>query len=64
MELSQDFIRFLKEYKIVGLAIAVVIGTAAKDLVNLPGESWREATVTLGGVEFGTRTRFARAAIE
>ncbi|MCJ7478806.1 MAG: MscL family protein [Candidatus Nanohaloarchaeota archaeon QJJ-7] len=67
MEVSEDFIRFLKEYSVIGLAIAIVIGTAAKDLVNafvenvlmpiigviLPGESWREATVTLYQAEFG-----------
>lgn len=61
-----DFMDFLKEYKIVGLAIAVIIGAATKDLVNaavddvimpivsllLPGEAWREATWTVATVEF------------
>ncbi|MDY6769660.1 MAG: MscL family protein [Candidatus Nanohaloarchaea archaeon] len=62
-----DFLRFMKEYGIVALALAVVIGTAVKDLVNalvddlvmpvvgvvLPGEGWRTATYAVAGVEFG-----------
>lgn len=60
------FIEFLQEYGIIGLAIAVVMGTATKDLVNavvadvimpvievvLPGESWQEALLVIGPVEF------------
>lgn len=63
-----DFMRFLREYGVIGLAIAVVIGTATKDLVGalvdeivmpvvevfLPGGDWQAATTTLAGVEFGT----------
>ncbi len=62
-----DFIAFLQEYGVIGLAIAVVMGTATKDLVNaivesiimpliavlLPGENWREAIFAVGPVEFG-----------
>ncbi|MDY6761705.1 MAG: MscL family protein [Candidatus Nanohaloarchaea archaeon] len=64
--LPDDFLRFLKEYGVIGLALAVVIGTAVKDLVNavvdgavmpvigvvLPGEEWRAAAYTVAGVEF------------
>ena len=55
---------FMKEYKVIGLAIAFIIGAAAKDLVNsfvndiimpvitpmIPEGGWREATLTLGPV--------------
>ncbi|MFB6217415.1 MAG: MscL family protein [Candidatus Aenigmatarchaeota archaeon] len=65
-DLTQDFLRFLKEYGIVSLAIAVVIGTAAKDLVNatvddvimpfvnlfLPGGNWQNATFSVGEATF------------
>ncbi len=61
-----DFLAFLRDYGVIGLAIAVIIGTAAKDLVNavvddiimpvvalaLPGGDWRTATATVGAVEF------------
>lgn len=61
----RDFVRFLKEYGVIGLALAVVVGMAVKDLVNavvqdlimpfigliLPGESWRTATVHLASAE-------------
>jgi large conductance mechanosensitive channel len=61
------FIDFLQEYGIIGLAIAVVMGSATKDLVNavvadvimpiiavvLPGEDWRTAVLTVGPVDFG-----------
>lgn len=67
MEVSRDFIRFLKEYGVIGLALAVVIGTVAKDLVSavvdelimpivgvlLPGDDWRTAAYMLYDVEFG-----------
>lgn len=67
-DVSDDFVRFLKEYGIIGLAIAVVIGNAVKDLVNavvadilmpivevlLPGGDWRSATTMVAGVEFRT----------
>lgn len=65
--LVDGFISFLQEYGIIGLAIAVVMGNATKDLVNavvanvimpiievvLPGESWREAVWAVGTIEFG-----------
>ena|SRR3989338_7697435 len=62
----KDFLAFLREYKIVTLAIAFVMGTAATALINslvkdmvlpvlLPilsvGGSWKDATLTLGPVK-------------
>ncbi len=58
-DITQGFIAFLKEYGIMGLAIAVVIGSATKDLVNavvdglimplvgivLPAGEWQAYTV-------------------
>ncbi len=66
MGLSDDFMQFLKDYGVMGLAMAVVIGMAVTDLVNavvedvvmpivgvlLPGEGWRTATYTIYEVEF------------
>lgn len=65
--LVEGFIDFLTEYQIIGLGIAVVMGTATKDLVNafvdellmpiievlLPGEDWRSAVLAVGPVELG-----------
>lgn len=59
--ITGDFVTFMKEYGVIGLAIGVVIGNATKDLVNsvvkglimpivgifLPGGNWQEATVQL-----------------
>ncbi len=67
-DITDDFIRFLRDYGVIGLAIAVVIGNATKDLVNalvadiimpivgvfLPNGGWREATTTVSGIEFAT----------
>jgi large conductance mechanosensitive channel len=60
----QEFKDFLKEYKITGLAIAFIIGTAATVLVKslvddivmpivtffIPGGAWKEATFALGSI--------------
>lgn len=57
-----EFKEFLKEYKVVGLAIAVVMGLAANNLVKsfvdniimpiitpfIPGGSWETASWTIG----------------
>lgn len=62
--MKKDFFEFLKEYKIVNLAIAFVMGAASntlvKSLVNdifmplidplLSGISWREAVLSLGPI--------------
>ncbi|MBR9691558.1 large conductance mechanosensitive channel protein MscL [Candidatus Woesearchaeota archaeon] len=59
-----EFKEFIKEYAIVGMAIAFVMGAATKDLVKslvndlvmpllvpvIPGEAWQEATFTLGPI--------------
>lgn len=59
---TREFMDFLKEYKIIGLAIAFVIGVAANQLVKslvdnivmpligplIPGGEWKEAILTLG----------------
>jgi large conductance mechanosensitive channel len=61
---TKEFISFLQEYKIIGLAIAFVMGAAANQLVKslvdnifmpfitplVPAEEWREATLSLGSV--------------
>lgn len=66
MGFADDFGQFLEEYGVIGLALAVVIGTATTDLVDavvedlimpiigvvLPGADWRTATYTLYNVEF------------
>ncbi len=60
----KEFREFLKEYKIMGLAIAFIIGAAATTLVKslvddvvmpflvpiLPGEEWQQATFTIGSI--------------
>lgn len=61
-----EFLDFLKNYKVIELAIAVVIGNAVKDLVTAiaqdlimpivgiftPSGSWRELVFTIAGSEF------------
>lgn len=68
MGLVSEFMEFLQEYDIIGLAIALVIGLAVKDLVSatvddlimpvvglvLPGGNWEQATTTVGVVELAT----------
>lgn len=34
MSLVEEFLQFLREYSVIGLAVAFVIGASAKDLVN------------------------------
>ncbi|MEA2020471.1 MAG: MscL family protein [Patescibacteria group bacterium] len=60
-----EFFSFLKEYKIIGLGIAVVVGGAVRDLstslaediimpiveVLIPGGGWREAVLKIGPVQ-------------
>ncbi|MEK6918929.1 MAG: MscL family protein [Nanoarchaeota archaeon] len=62
-----DFSEFLKEYKIVGLAVAFVIGTAASVLVKslvdniimplitpfIPNGAWQTATFSMGPIVIG-----------
>ena len=66
--ISAGFIAFLKNYGIIGLAIAVIIGAAVGKLVGslvadiimpivtffIPGGNWREATLSLGPIVLKT----------
>ena len=61
-----EFIAFLKQYGVIGLAIAVIIGGKANALVTaivdgilmpivtffIPGGAWRTATLQVGPVHF------------
>lgn len=72
----QDFMAFLKQYGVIGLAIAVIIGGKANALVTalvdgvlmpivtffIPGGSWRTATLDLGPVHFLLGPVFGAAA--
>jgi large conductance mechanosensitive channel len=62
MKIMKEFMDFLKEYKVIGLAIAFVMGVAATALVKsfvdnivmplitpmIPGGAWRTATLKFG----------------
>jgi len=64
--MGKEFIAFLKEYGVIGLAIAVIIGGKLNDLVSaivsgilmpivsffVPGGAWRTATLDVGSVHF------------
>jgi len=61
----KDFMEFLKQYGVIGLAIAVVIGGKLNELVTavvngllmpivsvvLPSGNWREAVLSIGPVK-------------
>ncbi|HOJ96280.1 MAG TPA: MscL family protein [Methanospirillum sp.] len=67
MSLLSEFLEFLKEYKVVALAVAFIMGVAATALVksfvdNLimpfigvltPSGDWKEAVLALGPVQLG-----------
>jgi len=60
----KDFLTFIKEYNIVSLALAFIMGTSSTALVNslvkdmimplisplVSSDSWREATLNLGPI--------------
>jgi large conductance mechanosensitive channel len=62
--MRQEFIAFLKQYGVIGLAIAVIIGGKANALVSalvdgilmpivtffIPGGAWRTATLNVGPI--------------
>ncbi len=64
--MMKEFMEFLKEYGIIGLAIAVIIGGKLNALVSsgvdgilmpiitffLPAGEWRNATLTIGPFHF------------
>ncbi|MBS3084198.1 MscL family protein [Candidatus Pacearchaeota archaeon] len=63
-QIFSEFKEFLKEYKIIGLAVAFIIGVAATALVKsfvdniimpiitpfIPGGQWQTATWTIGPI--------------
>lgn len=63
-KILKEFLQFVKEYKIVGLGLAFVMGTASTSLIKslvddiiMPlvsplffGDSWRTATLEIGPV--------------
>lgn len=63
-KLFLEFKNFLKEYKVIGLAIAFIIAVAASALIKsfvndivmptvtpfIPGGAWKTATVALGPI--------------
>ncbi len=65
--LLKEFFEFLKEYKVVALAVGFIMGIAATDLVKslvdnvimpfvtilTPGGDWKTATLDLGPVHIG-----------
>ena len=73
MKLLQEFRDFLKEYKVMGLAVAFIIGGAATTLVQslvkdiimpiaayfIPGGEWQKATFNIGPIVLGWGTFLA-----
>ena len=67
MGIISEFKEFLKEYKVIGLAIALIIGLAATALVKsivdnlvmpiitpfIPGGAWQTATFNIGPIVIG-----------
>ena len=66
MGFKEEFLLFLKQYQVIGLAVAFVIGTAATGMVNAlvrdlimpivsvftPGGQWQTAVLAIGPVRF------------
>ncbi len=66
-QFAKEFKDFLKEYKIVGLAIAFIIGVASTNLIKslvdnvimpivtffIPGGGWETATFNIGSIVIG-----------
>ncbi len=62
----EEFMEFLKNYQVIGLAVAVIIGAAAGKMVTamvndivmpiigvlVPGGDWRTAVLPIGPVKF------------
>ncbi len=67
MGIIKEFLDFLKEYKVIGLAVAFIIAVAAMALVKslvdniimpiitpfIPGGAWRAATFAIGPIVIG-----------
>ena len=71
----REFISFLKEYKVISLAVAFVMGSASTNLVGsmvndiimpiaepfMSGEKWREAVLSVGPVHIAYGSFVAQA---
>jgi large conductance mechanosensitive channel len=67
MALRNEFMEFLKEYKVVPLAIAFIMGIAATTVIQaivnslimpiitpfIPGGAWQTATLSIGPIVIG-----------
>ena len=67
MAMIKEFLEFLKEYKVVGLAVAFIMGVASTALIKslvdniimpvitrfIPGGAWKTATFALGKIVIG-----------
>lgn len=67
MSMISEFMEFLREYKVVSLAVAFIMGVAATSLVKslvdniimpiitpfVPGGAWKTATLSIGPVVMG-----------
>ncbi|MEM2918554.1 MAG: MscL family protein [Candidatus Altiarchaeota archaeon] len=67
MSMIKEFMDFLREYKVVGLAVAFIMGAASTSLVKslvdnvimpiitpfIPGGAWKTATFTIGPIVIG-----------
>jgi len=67
MSLLREFMEFLREYKVIGLAIAFIMGLAANQLIMslvnnivmpvitffIPGGEWQTAKLVIGSVVIG-----------
>lgn len=67
IKIIKEFREFLKEYKVMALAVAFIIGVAATTLVQslvnniimpiitpfIPGGAWQTATFTIGPIVIG-----------
>jgi large conductance mechanosensitive channel len=73
--MREEFLAFLKQYGVIGLAIAVILGGKLNALVTalvdgvlmpavtffLPGGAWRTATLDVGPVHFVLGPMFGAA---
>jgi len=64
MKVIKEFFEFLKEYKVIGLAVAFIMGLAANQLIKslvdniimpiitflVPGGAWKTATFSMGPI--------------
>ena len=67
MSMMSEFMEFLKEYKVIALAVAFIMGAASTTLVKslvdniimpvitpfIPGGGWKTATLSIGPIVLG-----------